>query len=257
MKIISYNLNGIRAAMKKGFAEWLAEENPDIIALQETKATEDVVDTLPLLKLGYQLFWFSAEKKGYSGVAVFSKIKPRQVHYGNQYEQSNSEGRVIRLDFEEFSLVNAYFPSGTSGELRQSYKYQWLDEFYAYINKLKKEQPNLVICGDYNICHKAIDIHDPVSNKNSSGFLPEERAWMDKWFDSGLVDAFRVFNQNPHEYSWWSLRAASRERNKGWRIDYISVTESMKERLKGAAILQQVKHSDHCPVRVEIDFFSF
>lgn len=255
MNIISYNLNGIRAAMKKGFAEWLAEENPDIIAIQETKATEDVVDCLPLLKLGYELFWFSAEKKGYSGVAVFTKIKPLQVHYGNQYEQSNFEGRVIRLDFENFTLVNAYFPSGTSGELRQTYKYQWLDEFYTYINELKKEQPNLVICGDYNICHKAIDIHDPVSNKNSSGFLPEERAWMDKWFDAGLVDAFRVFNQNPHEYSWWSLRAASRERNKGWRIDYISVTEPMKSKLKGASILQQVKHSDHCPVRVEMGLF--
>jgi exodeoxyribonuclease-3 len=254
MNIISYNLNGIRAAMKKGFAEWLAEENPDIIAIQETKATEDVVDCLPLLKLGYELYWFSAEKKGYSGVAVFTKIKPLQVHYGNQYEQSNFEGRVIRLDFEYFTLVNAYFPSGTSGELRQSYKYQWLDEFYAYINELKKEQPNLVICGDYNICHKAIDIHDPVSNKNSSGYLPVERAWMDKWFDAGLVDAFRVFNQNPHEYSWWSLRAASRERNKGWRIDYISVSEPLKVRLKGAAILQQVKHSDHCPVRVEMEF---
>jgi exodeoxyribonuclease-3 len=254
MNIISYNLNGIRAAMKKGFAEWLAEENPDIIAIQETKATEDVVDCLPLLKLGYELYWFSAEKKGYSGVAVFTKIKPLQVHYGNQYEQSNFEGRVIRLDFEHFTLVNAYFPSGTSGELRQSYKYQWLDEFYAYINELKKEQPNLVICGDYNICHKAIDIHDPVSNKNSSGYLPVERAWMDKWFDAGLVDAFRVFNQNPHEYSWWSLRAASRERNKGWRIDYISVSEPLKVRLKGAAILQQVKHSDHCPVRVEMEF---
>lgn len=252
MNIISYNLNGIRAAMKKGFAEWLAEENPDIIAIQETKATEDVVDCLPLLKLGYELYWFSAEKKGYSGVAVFTKIKALQVHYGNQYEQSNFEGRVIRLDFEHFTLVNAYFPSGTSGELRQTYKYQWLDEFYTYINELKKEQPNLVICGDYNICHKAIDIHDPVSNKNSSGYLPEERAWMDKWFDAGLVDAFRVFNQNPHEYSWWSLRAASRERNKGWRIDYISVSEPLKNKLKGAAILQQVKHSDHCPVRVGI-----
>lgn len=253
MNIISYNLNGIRAAMKKGFAEWLAEENPDIIAIQETKATEDVVDCLPLLKLGYELYWFSAEKKGYSGVAVFTKIKALQVHYGNQYEQSNFEGRVIRLDFEHFTLVNAYFPSGTSGELRQAYKYQWLDEFYTYINELKKEQPNLVICGDYNICHKPVDIHDPVSNKNSSGYLPEERAWMDKWFEAGMVDAFRVFNQNPHEYSWWSLRAASRERNKGWRIDYISVSEPIKVRLKGAAILQQVKHSDHCPVRVEID----
>lgn len=253
MNIISYNLNGIRAAMKKGFAEWLAEENPDIIAIQETKATEDVVDCLPLLKLGYELYWFSAEKKGYSGVAVFSKIKPLQVHYGNQFEQSNFEGRVIRLDFEHFTLVNAYFPSGTSGELRQTYKYQWLDEFYTYINELKKEQPNLVICGDYNICHKSIDIHDPVSNKNSSGFLPEERAWMDKWFDAGFVDAFRVFNQNPDEYSWWSLRAASRERNKGWRIDYISVSEPLKNKLKGSAILQQVKHSDHCPVKLEME----
>jgi exodeoxyribonuclease III len=254
MKIISYNLNGIRAAMKKGFAEWLAEENPDIIAIQETKATEDVVDCLPLLKLGYELYWFSAEKKGYSGVAVFTKIKPNQVHYGNEYEQSNFEGRVLTLEFDEFTLVNAYFPSGTSGELRQTYKYQWLDEFHAYVNNLTAKQPNLIICGDYNICHKPIDIHDPISNKNSSGYLPEERAWMDKWFDSGYVDAFRVFNQNPHEYSWWSLRAASRERNKGWRIDYISVTEPLKEKLKGAAILQQVMHSDHCPVRVELGF---
>jgi len=252
MNIISYNLNGIRAAMKKGFAEWLADENPDIIAIQETKATEDVVDCLPLLKLGYELHWFSAQKKGYSGVAVFTKIKPLKVHYGNGIEQSDFEGRVIRLDFEDFSLINAYFPSGTSGEIRQTYKYQWLDEFLDYVNEVKKEQPNLVICGDYNICHKAIDIHDPVSNKNSSGYLPEERAWMDKWFASGMVDAFREFNQNPHEYSWWSLRAASRERNKGWRIDYISVTEAMKSRLKSAAILQQIKHSDHCPVRVEI-----
>jgi exodeoxyribonuclease III len=253
MNIISYNLNGIRAAMKKGFAEWLAEEKPDIIAIQETKATEDVVDCLPLLKLGYELYWFSAQKKGYSGVAVFTKIKPKQVHYGNGNEQSDFEGRVIRLDFEDFSLINAYFPSGTSGELRQSYKYQLLDEFLDYVNRVKKEQTHLVICGDYNICHKAIDIHDPVSNKNSSGYLPEERAWMDKWFTSGMVDAFRVFNENPHEYSWWSLRAASRERNKGWRIDYISVSEPMKSRLKSAAILQQVKHSDHCPVRVEIE----
>lgn len=252
MKIISYNLNGIRSAMKKGFAEWLATENPDIIAIQETKATEDVVDTLPLIKLGYELYWFSAQKKGYSGVAVFTKIKPKEVFYGNEYEQSNFEGRVLTLVFESFTLVNAYFPSGTSGELRQAYKYQWLSEFNAYVQRLQDEHKHLVVCGDYNICHKAIDIHDPVSNKNSSGFLPEERAWMDQWFDSGLLDAFRAFNTNPHEYSWWSMRAASRERNKGWRIDYISVTESMRTQLKGAAILQEVKHSDHCPVLVEL-----
>jgi exodeoxyribonuclease-3 len=252
MKIISYNLNGIRSAIKKGFAEWLAEENPDIIAIQETKATEDVVDTLPLIKLGYELYWFSAQKKGYSGVAVFTKIKPKEVYYGNEYEQSNFEGRVLTLVFEDFTLVNAYFPSGTSGELRQTYKYQWLSEFHTYVTQLAETHPHLVICGDYNICHQAIDIHDPVSNKNSSGFLPAERAWMDQWFASGLVDAFRVFNTNPHEYSWWSMRAASRERNKGWRIDYISVTDAMKSKLKGAAILQQVKHSDHCPVKVEL-----
>ena len=254
MKIISYNLNGIRSAMKKGFAEWLAEENPDIIAIQETKATEDVVDTLPLIKLGYELYWFSAQKKGYSGVAVFTKVKPKEVYYGNEYEQSNFEGRVLTLVFDDFVLVNAYFPSGTSGELRQTYKYQWLSEFNTYVQRLQEEYKHLVVCGDYNICHKAIDIHDPVSNKNSSGFLPEERTWMDQWFGSGLVDAFRVFNADPHEYSWWSMRAASRERNKGWRIDYISVTESMRTQLKGAAILQEVKHSDHCPVKVELDF---
>lgn len=253
MNIVSYNLNGIRAAMKKGFAAWLEEEQPDIIALQEIKATEDVVETLPFLKLGYELYWFSAQKKGYSGVAVFTKKQPTQVHYGNQNSQSDYEGRVIQLDFEHFTLVNAYFPSGTSGEERQQYKYQWLDEFYTYIQKLQAENKQLIVCGDYNICHKAIDIHDPISNKNSSGFLPEERAWMDKWFHNEMLDSFRVFNQEPHHYSWWSLRAASRERNKGWRIDYISISKSLEAKLQAANILPQVKHSDHCPVQIKID----
>lgn len=254
MNIISYNLNGIRSAMKKGLADWLAEEQPDILAIQETKASEEVVDALPFLKLGYHLYWFSANKKGYSGVAVFTKVQPLAVHYGNKYEQSDFEGRVIRLDFDQFTLINAYFPSGTTGEVRQTYKYQWLNEFFDYIDLVKQEQPNIVVCGDYNICHRPIDIHDPVSNKNSSGFLPDERAWMDRWFaHAGFIDSFRVFNQNPHEYSWWSQRAASRERNKGWRIDYISVSEPMRSHLRHAAILQQVRHSDHCPVKVELD----
>lgn len=253
MNIISYNVNGIRSALKKGFAEWLATENPDIIALQEVKATEEVVPLEEIRALGYEIYWFAAQKKGYSGVAVFTKISPNKVHRGHQNEQSDFEGRVIRLDFADFSLLNAYFPSGTSGDLRQAYKYQWLDEFYAYVGELRKEQPNLLICGDYNICHKEIDIHDPVGNKKSSGFLPEERAWMERWFtEADFVDTFRVFNQNPHEYSWWSQRAASRERNKGWRIDYISVSGPMRSRLKAASILQQVKHSDHCPVKVEL-----
>ncbi|MGC4057044.1 MAG: exodeoxyribonuclease III [Chitinophagaceae bacterium] len=221
--------------------------------MQEVKATEDVVPLDAIRALGYEICWFAAQKKGYSGVAVFTKIKPLSVHLGNRFEQSDFEGRVIRLDFDSFTLLNAYFPSGMTGEVRQTYKYQWLEEFFEYAAIVKAEQPNLVICGDYNICHKPIDIHDPVSNKNSSGW-PEERAWMDRWFEQGgFVDTFRVYHQEPHEYSWWSQRAASRERNKGWRIDYISVSESMRSRLTGAAILQQVKHSDHCPVKVTFD----
>jgi exodeoxyribonuclease III len=253
MELISYNLNGIRSALRKGFLEWLQERNPDIICLQEIKATMADLDVSMFESLGYHTYWYPAQKKGYSGVAVFSKKEPVKVNYGNAYEQSDSEGRFISLEFEDFTLINTYFPSGTSGELRQTYKYQWLEEFFRYVDTLKQSQPNLVICGDYNICHKPIDIHDPVSNKKSSGFLPEERAWMDEWFGAGFIDSFRMFNTNPHEYSWWSQRAASRERNKGWRIDYISVSEMMKERLKSAAILQQVKHSDHCPISVVME----
>lgn len=253
MEIISYNLNGIRSALRKGFLDWLQERNPDMICLQEIKATMADLDISMFESLGYHTYWYPAQKKGYSGVAIFTKRAPLKVNYGHAYEQSDSEGRFLSLEFEDFTLVSAYFPSGTSGELRQTYKYQWLDEFYTYIETVKLKQPNLVICGDYNICHKPIDIHDPVSNKKSSGFLPEERAWMDQWFGSGFVDSFRMFHTNPHEYSWWSQRAASRERNKGWRIDYISVSEPMKDRLKSAAILQEVKHSDHCPVSVVIE----
>jgi len=158
----------------------------------------------------------------------------------------------VRIDYGDLSVISVYIPSGSSGEERQAYKMVWLDFFYEYIDKLKKERQKLIICGDYNICHKAIDIHDPVSNKNSSGFLPEERAWMDKFFDGGMVDTFRQFHQEPHQYSWWTFRAAARERNKGWRIDYCSVTENLKSQLKDAGILQQVVHSDHCPVWVEL-----
>lgn len=252
MKIISYNVNGIRSAINKGFTDWLAQTAPDIIGLQEIKASKENVNYHPIEAMGYETFWFPAQKKGYSGVAVFSKMKPLHVHYGMGIEQSDFEGRVIRLDFEHFSLVNAYFPSGTTGEIRQGYKYQWLAEFDAYILNLRNEIPNLVVCGDYNICHKPIDIHDPVSNKKSSGFLPEERAWMDQWFDNGMIDTFRHFNQDPHHYSWWSTRAASRERNKGWRIDYISVTEPLKPLLKTAFIMPDAVHSDHCPVAIEL-----
>lgn len=252
MRIISYNVNGIRSAISKGFIDWLRTDPGDIICLQEIKASKDNIDPALFEALGFHTYWFSAEKKGYSGVAVLTKVEPDLVQYGNGIMQSDAEGRVIRLDFGAISLVNAYFPSGTTGDIRQSYKYQWLDEFFDYISVLKQTRPNLVITGDYNIAHRAIDIHNPVSNKNSSGFLPEERAWMDKWFALGFIDSFRHFHSEPHQYSWWSFRANARANNKGWRIDYISVSQTLADRLQAAAILPEVRHSDHCPVYVAL-----
>lgn len=255
MRIITYNINGIRSAIKKGFIDWLKTDPADVICLQEIKAEKENVDFAAIEALGFNTYWFSAEKKGYSGVAIFSKRQADAVFYGNGIMQSDAEGRVLRADFGDVTLINAYYPSGTSGEIRQTYKYQWLDEFFEYLEELRKVRPNLIIVGDYNIAHKAIDIHNPVGNKKTSGFLPEERAWMDKFYENGYVDTFRVFNENPHHYTWWSARFPTvREQNKGWRIDYISVTEPLRNALKGAAIHPDVKHSDHCPAFVEIDF---
>lgn len=253
MNIISYNVNGIRAAERKGLSEWLEEENPDILCLQELKANEDQVDISVFEKLGYHVYWHSAEKKGYSGVAIFTKIKPEHVEIGCNMDIYDREGRVIRADFKDFSVISTYMPSGTTGDVRQDFKMQWLSDFRNYVRELRKDIPNLLIAGDYNICHQAIDIHDPIRNKNSSGFLPEEREWMTQFLDDGFIDTFRHLNKKPDQYSWWSYRAASRERNKGWRIDYHMITETLKNRLKSADILQGVKHSDHCPVKVELD----
>ncbi|PWU02507.1 MAG: exodeoxyribonuclease III [Bacteroidetes bacterium] len=253
MRIISYNVNGIRAAINKGFLDWLKTDPADIICVQETKANKDNVDHKKITDLGFHDYWFSAEKKGYSGVAVFTKIKPDHVEYGHAHALSDSEGRVIQLDFGDIRLINAYFPSGTSGDERQMFKYQWLEDFNGYLNQLKDKYPRLVLCGDYNIAHKEIDIHDPKGNKNSSGFLPEERAWMDKFFDNDWLDTFRLHHPEPHRYSWWSQRFPSvRAQNKGWRIDYINATQNLKKRIKNADIYPDIKHSDHCPVYVEI-----
>ncbi len=253
MRIITYNVNGIRSAIKKGFLDWLATDPADIVCVQETKAQRDNVDHAQFAKLGYEDLWFSAQKKGYSGVSVFTKIKPDKISFGTGHGMSDDEGRVIQLDFGDLRLINAYFPSGTSGEERQSFKYEWLDEFLAYLETLKKKYPRLILCGDYNIAHKEIDIHDPKGNKNSSGFLPDERAWMDKFLATGWVDTFRQFHPEPHQYSWWSQRFPTvRLQNKGWRIDYINVTDSLKSRLADAKILPDVKHSDHCPVYLEL-----
>jgi exodeoxyribonuclease-3 len=254
MKIITYNVNGIRAAMNKDLVGWLKASNPDVLCLQETKATSDQVDVKAFEELGYHLYWYSAQKKGYSGVAIFSKIKPIHVEYGCGIEKYDFEGRVLRLDFDTCSVMSVYHPSGSSGEDRQAFKMQWLADFHRYIDDLKVKIPNLILCGDYNICHKPIDIHNPKSNANTSGFLPEERDWMEQFIKSGFIDSFRHFNQEPHQYSWWSYRAGSRGKNLGWRIDYNLVANHMEKHLKRAVILPDAVHSDHCPVLLEIDF---
>ncbi len=254
MKIITYNVNGIRAAMNKDLVGWLKAANPDVLCLQETKATSDQVDVKAFEALGYHLYWYSAQKKGYSGVAIFSKIKPKHVEYGCGIEKYDFEGRIIRLDFDTCSVMSVYHPSGSSGDDRQAFKMQWLTDFQNYIDDLKKKLPNLILCGDYNICHKPIDIHNPKSNVNTSGFLPEEREWMEQFIQSGFIDSFRHFNQEPHQYSWWSYRAGSRGKNLGWRIDYNLVANHLEKQLKRAVILPDAVHSDHCPVLLEIEF---
>ncbi len=254
MKIITYNVNGIRAAMNKDLVGWLKAANPDVLCLQETKATSDQVDVKAFEALGYHLYWYSAQKKGYSGVAIFSKIKPKHVEYGCGIEKYDFEGRIIRLDFDSCSVMSVYHPSGSSGDDRQAFKMQWLTDFQNYIDDLKKKLPNLILCGDYNICHKPIDIHNPKSNANTSGFLPEEREWMEQFIQSGFIDSFRHFNQEPHQYSWWSYRAGSRGKNLGWRIDYNLVANHLEKHLKRAVILPDAMHSDHCPVLLEIEF---
>ncbi|MDN3705613.1 exodeoxyribonuclease III [Myroides ceti] len=253
MKILSYNVNGIRAAITKGFLEWLKAADPDVICLQEIKAVDNQIPVLEITAAGYPFqYYFSAEKKGYSGVAILSKKEPKNIVYGTGIDYMDREGRNLRIDFEDFSVMSLYLPSGTNMD-RLGYKFQYMDDFQRYVDTLKKEIPNLIICGDYNICHTALDIHDPIRNAKVSGFLPEEREWLDQFMKSGFLDTFRMFHPEPHNYSWWSYRANARNNNKGWRIDYHLVTESMKDRIKRAYILPEAKHSDHCPVGIEIE----
>lgn len=253
MRIISYNVNGIRAAINKGFLDWLQQANPDVICLQEIKATQDQIPTEEITKAGYPYqYYFSAEKKGYSGVAILSKTEPKNVVFGTGIQHMDFEGRNLRADFGDVSIMSLYLPSGTNID-RLDFKFQYMDEFQNYINHLKNDIPNLIICGDYNICHEAIDIHDPIRNATVSGFLPSERKWLDGFMKSGFVDSFRHFNKEPHNYSWWSYRAGARGNNKGWRIDYNLVSENIKHRMTRAIILPEAKHSDHCPIVIEID----
>ena len=239
--------------MKKGFIDWLNITKPDVLCLQETKAMKEQVEVALIEKQGYHHYWFSAEKKGYSGVAIFSKKNPVNVSFGSGISHMDFEGRILRLDFEKLSVMSLYLPSGTNIN-RLDYKFKFMDEFRVYVDNLKLKFPNLIICGDYNICHQAIDIHDPIRNKTVSGFLPEERDWLNRFINSGFVDSFRFLNPEPNQYTWWSYRANARKNNKGWRIDYALVSESLKKNISKSFILSEAYHSDHCPVGLELTF---
>ena len=252
MKIISYNVNGIRAAISKGFIKWLIKEDPDIICLQEIKALKEQLDLDLFEKSGYPYnYWFSANKKGYSGVAIISKTKPNNIAYGTGIESMDFEGRNIRADFNDFSVMSLYLPSGTN-ITRLEHKLEYMNMFQNYIDNLKSSISKLVIVGDFNICHKAIDIHNPVRNKNVSGFLPVERKWIENFINSGFIDSFRYKNKSPNRYSWWSYRSNSRSNNKGWRIDYAMVSKNLKDNIIEADILDSIVHSDHCPISVTL-----
>ncbi|MBI5541202.1 MAG: exodeoxyribonuclease III [Bacteroidia bacterium] len=252
MKVFSYNVNGIRAAMSKGLTDWISESGCDIICFQELKATSDQFDVNKFIEMGYNPIWNSAQKKGYSGVGLLSKQKPDNVIIGIGNSLYDDEGRVIRADFGDVTQISVYVPSGSMGDIRQAFKMDFLDAFYNYIKELLKIRPSLIISGDFNICHKPIDINHPEKHNDMSGFLPEEREWLTSFLELGLIDSFREFNSEGNQYSWWSYRQNSRMKNLGWRIDYNFVSEKLKSKLKSAEILQQVFHSDHCPVVVEL-----
>ncbi len=250
--IASYNVNGIRAAIRKGFIEWLRDFDPDIICLQELKAQREQLDFQYFEELGYQVYIDEAEKKGYSGVAILSKKPAHRIARGFEHDLDN-EGRLLRIDFDEYSVFSVYMPSGASGSHRQQIKLSWLKAFYAFVSEYIKTNPKTIFCGDFNICHEAIDLHNPKSNQKSPGFTVEEREWFSSFLKLGFVDSFRHFNPEGNHYSWWSLRAQTRDRNLGWRIDYQLISTALVPHLKAAYMLPDARHSDHCPTVAEVD----
>ena len=253
MKIYCWNVNGIRAAAQKGYAEWFKSAKPDILCIQETKATADQVDNPVARPEGYHSYWNAAEKKGYSGTVTFSKIKPKRIKYELGLEEFDGEGRVIETEFEDFILFNIYFPNGKRDHSRVTYKLKFCDAVLERCERLRKEGKNLIICGDYNTAHKEIDLKNWKGNQKTTGFLPEERAWIEKFIAHGYIDSFRQFNQEPDNYTWWSYMANARQKNIGWRIDYFFINEEFLPYLKDAYILSEVEGSDHCPIAIEID----
>jgi len=254
MKLVSYNVNGIRAALKKDLIKWVKKENPEIICFQETKSQPDQIPAELFEDLGYNAYWHSAEKKGYSGVLTLSKQKADKVKEGMKMEKYDIEGRVLRTDFGDWTLINMYLPSSTSGEERHKFKMDFIEDFGKWAKKLLKTRKKLIIVGDYNIVRLDIDIHNPQRKDKPPGFRPEERAWLQKFFEKDFHDAFReVHPEVEDNYSWWSYRSGARKNNKGWRIDYVAVSSPLKSGIKKARHAHEVVHSDHAAVVVELD----
>jgi exodeoxyribonuclease-3 len=251
-KLLCWNVNGVRAIKGKGFFPWLYQESPDILCLQETKANLDQLGDDLKKPEGYRTYWAYPEKKGYGGVAVFSREEPLEVRYDLGANGFDVEGRVIAAEYREFTLLNIYFPNGKSGPERLRYKMEFYGVFLKYADSLKAGGKKLVVCGDVNTAHKEIDIARPKENSKVSGFLPEERAWIDEFISHGYVDTFRRFNQEPEQYTWWDLKTGARQRNKGWRIDYFFVSDNLLPALKSAFILKDVMGSDHCPIGITL-----
>jgi len=253
MKILSWNVNGIRAAYKKGLFEWSKKESPDILCLQEIKALPEQVPQQLKNMPGYNIYWNSAERKGYSGVVTFTKEKPVDVKKGFDIDKFDIEGRTLITEFPSFMLFNIYFPNGKKNQERLKYKLDFYETFLAYADNLKAKGKNIVVCGDFNTAHKEIDLARPKENEKVSGFLPIERAWINTFIDHGYVDTFRYFNNEPNQYSWWDMKTRARDRNVGWRIDYFFVNKEFMPHVKKAFIYQHIMGSDHCPVGIEIE----
>jgi exodeoxyribonuclease III len=252
MKLLSWNVNGIRSVAQKGFLPWIESQAPDIFCLQEVKCqTEQLTEDL-LNPLGYKSFWHCAKKKGYSGVATYTKREPLDVRYGLGVSEIDDEGRVLILDFKGFSVINTYFPNSRRDHSRLPHKLQFCQRIQKFLEKERASGKNLILCGDFNIAHKEIDLKNPKTNRDNAGFLPEERAWLDAFLKLGYVDTFREFNQDPGHYTWWSFRPGVREKNIGWRLDYFVVNQEFRDRLKTAAHQPLIRGSDHCPVELRL-----
>jgi exodeoxyribonuclease-3 len=252
-KILSWNVNGIRAVEKKGFIDWLADEKPDVLALQETKAHPDQLSKELISPPNYRSYWNHADRRGYSGVGVFTRQEPLDVSYGFGKEAVDGEGRILILEYPHFVLLNIYFPNGKQNQERLAFKLDFYKEFLEYLGKVKRKKKPIVVCGDFNTAHKEIDLARPKENSTVSGFLPEEREWMDRFVEGGLVDTFRLFHKEPGQYSWWDFKSRARERNVGWRIDYFFVDKASASLVKDAFILSNVQGSDHCPVGISLE----